>query len=321
MKCLLQHHHSIILEGLKLLEELGMISDILYSDICSLRTSSNIKDNMDELNQNRLENVVNNPFKFGLEVVKYLDKSLNILTMYIGNSLVNDRWVLEAKKLIGRIEIDITTKVRKNLSKQMNGLYVIIDSTQTRNRSIEKVTREALIGGASVIQLRDKVLDKGELLIAAKKIQLLCRQYNALFIVNDHADLAKIVGSDGLHLGQNDLPIDEARQLIANTQLIGTSNATVEEALVGESYGADYLAVGSIFPTTTKKNTRPSSIEVIKKLKETSTLPVVAIGGINEDNIKKVVHSGADCVCVITAVTLADNPAKAASNLITLMSI
>ena len=210
---------------------------------------------------------------------------------------------------------------RKDLSKKMRGLYVIVDPTQTRGRPVEKITQEVLNGGASVIQLRDKFLDKGKLLIVAKKIQFLCSKYNALFIVNDHADLAKIVKSDGLHLGQNDLPIKEARQVIENSQIIGTSNATLKEARDGERHGADYLAVGSIYPTTTKQDTRPSSIKVIQKLKEMTTLPVVAIGGINESNVKEVVNSGADCVCVITAVTLADKPEKAANDLIKLMSI
>ena len=321
MKLLLQHHHSMILEGLKLLERLVISADNLHSDICFFIASSNIKENATELNQDSSKNVIDSNSTVILELVKSLNQSLNILAMNIENSLVNDRWIWEAKKLIIRIEMDTTSKARKELSTKMNGLYVIVDSNQTRGKPIEEVTERALSGGASVIQLRDKVADKGKLLIAAKKIQLLCRQYGALFIVNDHADLAKIVASDGLHLGQNDLPVNEARELLGNTQLIGTSNSTVQESMDGERNGADYLAVGSIFPTNTKKNTRPSSIEVIRRLKETSTLPIVAIGGINESNIKQVVHSGADCVCVITAVTLADNPEKAASNLIKLMSI
>ena len=120
-----------------------------------------------------------------------------------------------------------------------------------------ELSQAALRGGARVIQLRDKLHDKGDVLPIARRIRDLCDRHEAVFIVNDHADLAAACDAHGLHLGQHDLPVAEARAVLKPYQIIGTSNALVEEAAESESQGADYLAVGAIFPTDTKERTRP----------------------------------------------------------------
>ena len=133
--------------------------------------------------------------------------------------------------------------------------------------------------------------------------------------MNDYADVARIVDADGLHVGQNDLPVAAARQVLAPHQVVGTSNALVQEALDSEAATADYIAVGSIFPTTTKQDTRPAGIETLAEVKRSVGVPVVAIGGINHDNASSVAAAGADAICVATAVTTAGDPERATRTL------
>ena len=142
----------------------------------------------------------------------------------------------------------------------------------------------------------------------------------ALFIINDHADLAVACNAHGLHLGQHDLPIKEARAVLHPHQIIGSSNALLEEALESEREGADYAAVGAIFPTSSKERTRPAGLSTLRRVKERVSVPVVAIGGIHKDNVAQVVEAGADAVCVITAVVGTPDPEEAVRHLISVMS-
>ncbi len=196
----------------------------------------------------------------------------------------------------------------------VRGLYVIIDPEGCRGRSPVVVARLALDGGASVIQWHDKQRDKGEQLDDARAIVALCRERGALFIENDHADFAIAVGADGVHLGQKDLPIESVRPLVGG-MIIGVSTNNVEEARRAESAGADYVAVGSIFPTGSKEITRPASIERLREVKNAVRVPVVAIGGIDASNAARVIAAGADAVAVISAVCGADDPRAAAAEL------
>lgn len=182
-----------------------------------------------------------------------------------------------------------------------------------------ELAHAVLRGGARVIQLRDKVHDKGDVLPIARRMRALCDDYGALFIINDHADLAVACDAHGLHLGQHDLPIREARAILRPHQIIGSSNALLEEALESERQGADYAAVGAIFPTTSKDRTRPAGLETLRKVKERVSIPVVAIGGIHGDNVAQVVRAGADAVCVIAAVVSAPDPEEAAREFIMAM--
>ena len=133
--------------------------------------------------------------------------------------------------------------------------------------------------------------------------------------MNDYSDVARIVDSDGLHVGQGDLPVAAARQVLSPHQIVGTSNALVQEALDSEAETADYIAVGSIFLTSTKSDTRPAGLETLAEVKRSVGVPVVAIGGINHDNAGSVAAAGADAICVATAVTTADDPERATQTL------
>ena len=208
---------------------------------------------------------------------------------------------------------------RDQTASKVSGLYVIVDAQAAGGRDLVELTGAALRGGARVIQLRDKLSDKGDVLPVARSIRDLCDRHDAVFIVNDHADLAVACDAHGLHLGQHDLPVAEARAILKPYQIIGTSNALVEEAAESESQGVDYLAVGAMFPTDTKDRTRPAGLSTLSAVKASTSLPVVAIGGINLGNVAQVVRAGADAVCVISAVVGAPDPEAAARVLIAAM--
>ena len=198
---------------------------------------------------------------------------------------------------------------------RISGLYVIIDPRQTRGRDPVEVALQALRGGARILQWRDKTRDKGDQLAPVRPIRELCRQHDALFIVNDHVDLALACAADGTHLGQKDLPISAVRPWAPPDFLLGVSTNNAEEARQAEEDGADYVAVGSIFITGSKETTRPASPERLREVKQAVGIPVVAIGGINEENIAQVLQAGADAVAVISAVCAAESVEEAARRL------
>ena len=151
-------------------------------------------------------------------------------------------------------------------------MYVIIDEQAAQGRDLVDLSRAALQGGASVLQLRDKINDKGDVLPVARAIRDLCDEFDALLIINDHVDLAVACNAHGVHLGQHDLPIEEARAILRPHQIIGTSNALLEEAQDSERRGADYLAVGAMFPTSTKERTRPAGLETLGRVRQSTSL-------------------------------------------------
>ena len=197
----------------------------------------------------------------------------------------------------------------------IQGLYVIIDPQQTGGRDAVEVARQALLGGAAVVQWRDKAREKGEQLADACAIAQLCRQHGALFIVNDHVDLALVCGAGGVHLGQKDLPVADVRPFLRADFVIGVSTNNAQEAREAQAQGASYVAVGSVFPTGSKAVTRPASPERLREVKEAVDIPVVAIGGIDESNIDQVLAAGADAVAVISAVAAAPDVRQAAQRL------
>ncbi|MQF98834.1 MAG: thiamine phosphate synthase [SAR202 cluster bacterium] len=205
---------------------------------------------------------------------------------------------------------------KEEIVSKIKGLYVIIDSQLAADKDEIELSRQVLEGGASVIQLRDKSQNMNKLLEKAIRIKDLCEQYGAIFIVNDYPDIALGSEAHGVHVGQQDMPIDAVRRIIKQDQIIGNSNALSEEAIDSVKNGVDYLAVGAIFPTNTKQNTRPAGLETLKRVRTISTLPLVAIGGINIGNIKSVIEAGADAVCVVSAVIAQDDPESAARRLV-----
>jgi thiamine-phosphate pyrophosphorylase len=198
---------------------------------------------------------------------------------------------------------------------QICGLYVIIDPEACRGRTPVEIARLAIEGGASVIQWRDKLRDKGDQLGDARAIAALCRDAGAIFIVNDHVDLAIACPADGVHLGQHDLPIGAARPIAGPSMIIGVSTNDAAEARAAEAAGAGYVAVGAIFTTASKDNTRPATLDRIREVKTVVRVPVVAIGGIDPSNIRGVIAAGANAAAVISAVCSAEDPRAAAREL------
>jgi thiamine-phosphate pyrophosphorylase len=195
-----------------------------------------------------------------------------------------------------------------------------VDPEHTEGRNVLDIAAAALAGGACAIQLRDKNGSRRGVLETARKMQAMCSEAGAIFIVNDWVDIAALVNADGVHVGQKDIGVEPARELLRAGQIIGTSNALPQEAMDSESDGADYVAVGAMFQTSTKQDTRPAGIETLRKVKGSVGVPVIAIGGINAGNIRQVADAGADSACVATAVTKAADPEAATRQLDKLFS-
>ena len=183
------------------------------------------------------------------------------------------------------------------------GLYVITDEGVSHGLGHVEIARKVAEGGADVIQLRDKARTSKDMLSIALQIREITRSSGIRFIMNDRLDLARAAGADGVHLGQEDLPIPFARRVAPKGFIIGTSVRTVEEAMIAESEGADYIALSPIFDTPTKSDAGPGKgLEVLKEIKSAVSIPVIAIGGIGKDNVRQVMDAGADGVAVISAV-------------------
>ncbi len=191
---------------------------------------------------------------------------------------------------------------------RLTGLYVIIDPAVAEGRDEVEIAREALDGGARLLQLRDKTREKGLQLPIAQALRTLCRERGALFIVNDHVELALTVDADGVHVGQRDLPVSVVRRLVPPEMIVGCSTNNVEEARRAEADGADYVSVGRLFPTGSKEDTRPATVETVRVVKAAVSVPVCAIGGINETNIDEALAAGAEMAAVIAAVIAAPDP-------------
>jgi len=200
------------------------------------------------------------------------------------------------------------------------GLYVIIDTEMLKKRDHLEVTEQAIRGGATTIQLRDKVQSKSKVIPLAEKLQAICTENDVLFIINDYLDIALAINADGLHLGQDDLPFDVARKMLPPGKILGCSTTTVEQALAAQSKGADYIAVGAIYPTLSKATTttpaRVVGLEMLRRVKKAVNLPLVAIGGITAENTPEVIAAGADSVAVIGAVVTAESPEAASRQIV-----
>ena len=212
----------------------------------------------------------------------------------------------------------IGAALRQAQAGRIHGLYVIIDPEVTGGRDPVDIARAAINGGARVLQLRDKLRDKGEQLPLGIALRDLCAANNALLIINDHADLAAALGPEnvGLHVGQTDLPVAEARKILAPGQVLGRSNREIDLIIESQQMGADHVAFGAMYTTTTKQVTRsPQGPERLKQARAAATVPLVAIGGITAANVAPVVEAGADAICVTAAVGSAPDPEAAAAEL------
>jgi thiamine-phosphate pyrophosphorylase len=232
-----------------------------------------------------------------LRVVEELAKLPEISSMLNSASFEQTRFALYT------LERDLISRIsRRTKIEGIPGLYVILDRQFLVGRDELDIVRQIIEGGAKVIQLRDKQSNKRELLFIAQELRKLCSQAGVLFIINDYLDLAMAIDADGLHIGQEDLPLPVVRRELPIDKIVGCSVTTLSQATKAQNEGADYIAVGSIFPTTTKKEATVVGVDILKELKRIISTPLVAIGGINQNNIGEVVAAGADAVAVISAV-------------------
>jgi len=206
---------------------------------------------------------------------------------------------------------------------EISGLYVLIDPAACKHFSAVETAALALEGGATLIQWRDKLRDKGSQLGDARRIFALCAERNVPLIINDHADLALVLSEEnrdddrlGVHVGQTDLPVAGVRRIVPPAFIVGASTNNVTEAKAAASAGASYIAIGDIFGTGSKEGTRAASPARLAEVKAAVKVPVVAIGGINLMNVSEVVKFGADAVAVISAVCGADDPRAASAALV-----
>jgi thiamine-phosphate pyrophosphorylase len=194
-------------------------------------------------------------------------------------------------------------------------LYVLLTEKYCKLPLLE-TAQAVLNGGADCIQLREKDKPDSELLPLARDLAQLCHEHHALFFMNDRPDLALLAGADGLHLGRHDLPVNAARKILPAHLLIGTSTHNLEEARTALEQNPDYLAVGSIFPSPTKPDVPTAGLDLIKKIRPLTTLPLVAIGGINADNASSTLTAGAHAVALCQAIISTDDPAAATQKII-----
>ena len=193
-------------------------------------------------------------------------------------------------------------------------LYVVLDRAATAGRDLDELLDAVIAGGCRMVQLRDKSSPSGRLLPIAERLRTRCREAGTLFIVNDRVDLAVAVGADGVHLGQDDLPPRVARPLLRPGMILGVSTHSVQQARQAEADGADYVAVGSMFPTRTKPDFELVGPALVRALRPEIRVPLVGIGGITPDNVGEVIRAGADGVAVISAVCGAQDPSAASAH-------
>lgn len=189
-------------------------------------------------------------------------------------------------------------------------LYAVTDRMWIGKQTLYEQIEDALRGGVTCVQLREKKLDYQEFLNDAIKIKNLCKKYNVPFFINDNVEIAIKCGADGVHIGQKDMCLREVRSLVGKNMIIGVSVHNVEEAIKAVKNGADYLGVGAVFSTSTKRDAKLVSIEVISDICNAVDVPVVAIGGLNKHNISKLFGSGVDGIAIISAIFSSDNIEK-----------
>ena len=191
-------------------------------------------------------------------------------------------------------------------------LYLVTDRDMLKNTDFYTAIEQAIIGGVTLVQLREKNMTSLEFYHTALQVKKITDAYDVPLIINDRLDMMLAVDAAGVHLGQRDIPTAVARKLIGDSKILGASTATVEEAVLAQREGADYIGVGALFGTTTKSNTRPVTVELLKQIKQSVSIPVVAIGGIKTSNVMQLKPANIDGVAVVSDI-LAKEDIKSAA--------
>ena len=194
-------------------------------------------------------------------------------------------------------------------------LYAVTDRAWLRGETLYGQVEKALKGGATFMQLREKNLDEEHFLQEAVEIKELCKKYHVPFVINDNVDIAVKMDADGVHVGQSDMEAGDVRAKLGPDKIVGVSAQTVEQAVLAEKRGADYLGVGAVFSTGTKLDADDVSYETLKAICETVSIPVVAIGGITKDNLMQLKGSGTDGIAVVSAILAQENTEDATKEL------
>lgn len=181
-------------------------------------------------------------------------------------------------------------------------LYAVTDRSWLKGQTLYEQVEQALKGGVTFLQLREKELDDQEFFEEAQVIQRLCKKHHVPFLINDNVALAAKIGADGVHVGQRDMAAEEARAKLGEDRIIGVSARTVEEALEAQRQGADYLGVGAVFPTGSKADAVEVDHQVLREICSAVDIPVIAIGGITRENVTQLKHSGVCGIAVISAI-------------------
>jgi thiamine-phosphate pyrophosphorylase len=195
-------------------------------------------------------------------------------------------------------------------------LYAIADPGLCLNRDLMKLISLAIEGGAQMIQFRDKESSDKEFLEKVKKIQKVTKKKKIPLIINDRVDVAQLIDAEGVHLGEDDLPIKEARRILGSEKIIGASACDLKSAKLKEKEGADYIGLGPIFETSSKDIEKPLGIEILKEANKILHLPLFPIGGINLSNLEQIISTGTKRIAVISAIFMAEDVKKATKKLL-----
>ena len=189
-----------------------------------------------------------------------------------------------------------------NITREQLKLYAVTDRSWLGSETLYEQVEKALKGGVTLVQLREKTLDEAAFEKEGQELLELCHHYNVPLIINDNVELAKKIHADGVHIGQSDMELKNARELLGADKIIGVTAKTIEQAKAAEAAGADYLGSGAVFGTSTKTDAKPMELDLFQKICESVTIPVVAIGGITEENVAELAGKGICVVAVVSAI-------------------
>lgn len=191
-------------------------------------------------------------------------------------------------------------------------IYLVTDRDLMSTQTLEEAVEQSILGGCTLVQLREKDCSSLDFYNTAVKIKNITDKYNVPLLINDRLDIALAIDAAGVHVGQSDLPVSVVRKIIGEDKIIGISAGTLEEALRGQKDGADYLGVGAMYATGTKKDANPTSMEELRKIRDKVSLPIVVIGGINKERVKDFQGTGIDGLAIVSAIIAQKDIAGAA---------
>ena len=194
-------------------------------------------------------------------------------------------------------------------------LYLVTDRDVLGSRDLVQSVEEAIKGGTTIVQIREKNCSSLDFYQVAMQVKEVTSKYNVPLIINDRLDIALAIKADGLHIGQEDLPLTVARKIVGDDMIIGVSASTLEEAMIAQEQGADYVGIGSVYPTSTKLDAKYLALDELRRIREAVKIPIVGIGGINEKNVSELMETDIDGVAIVSAILGKEDIKSAAEHL------